>query len=73
MKGQAAAISPGAARMRRSRERRRNGIAGCLLVEIKWTEIEALARKGLIREEDRYDYAAVLSGLYRHLDASLAR
>jgi hypothetical protein len=65
-------VSPATERMRRSRERRRQGLA-CLIVEVKTAEIDELISRGLIREEDRRDYNAVLLGLYRHLDQTLGK
>lgn len=64
-------ISSSALRMRRTRERRLNGIAGCITVEIKQAEIDELIRRGLVPEEKRRDYEAVLGGLYHHLDRTL--
>lgn len=66
-------ISSSALRMRRTRERRRNGIAGCIIVEIKQAEIDELVRRGLVLEEKRRDYEAVLGGLHHHLDLTLRR
>ena len=60
-------ISPAAERMRRHRQRRRNGLR-CLNIELRETEIETLIRKGLLKTETRNDLRAVRKGLYVHLD-----
>ena len=65
-------ISPAAERMRRSRQRQRQGLA-CLIVEVKTDEVDEMVRRKLIREEDRHDRNSVLLGLYRHLDQTLGR
>ena len=59
-----------AERMRRSRQRRRQGLA-CLTIEIKLTEIDELVRRGLVQEPEKNDYQAVLRGIYEHLDRTL--
>ena len=62
--------SDAAERMRRHRQRRRNGLR-CLPVEISETDIEGLTRLGLLPAEMCNDMNAVISALYKHLDRTL--
>jgi hypothetical protein len=62
--------SPAAMRMRRSRERRREGLR-CLRVELRETEIDALIRKGMLKSETRNDRKAIIQGLYEFLEDKL--
>jgi hypothetical protein len=62
--------SAAALRMRRHRERRRNGLR-CLLVEVRVTEIESLIRKGLLKSETRNNPSAIRQALYVFLDRTL--
>ena len=62
--------SPAAERMRRHRERRREGVR-CLWVELHDTEIDALIRKGLLKPETRHDENAIADALYGHLERTL--
>ena len=64
------ARSPAAERMRRSRERRRDGTR-CLWVELGATEVAALIRTGFLKADARNDKDAVLEALYAHLQRSL--
>lgn len=64
------APSPGAVRMRRSRERRRDGLR-CLTIELRETEIDSLIREGLLGVDARNDRAAVREALYAYLDRTL--
>jgi hypothetical protein len=66
------ASKPSAAtlRMRRHRERRRDGLR-CVTIELRETEIDALIRKSLLKECARNDYRAVLSAFYGFLDGAL--
>jgi hypothetical protein len=64
------APSSAALRMRRSRERRREGLR-CLRVELRETEIDALIRKGMLRSETRNDTNAVIQALYAFFDRTL--
>jgi hypothetical protein len=57
--------SRAAERMRRHRQRRRNGLR-CLNIELRETEIETLIRKGLLKAETRNDLRAVRKALYVH-------
>ena len=65
-----AAPSAAAERMRRHRQRRRDGLR-CFMIELRETEIDALIRKGLLAAENRHDYEAVQSAFYAFLDHAL--
>jgi hypothetical protein len=65
-----AALSSAAARMRRHRERRRDGLR-CLLIELRQSEVDALVRGGLLLEESRHDRDAVTRALYAFLEREL--
>ena len=65
-----ASPTPAAERMRRHRERRREGLR-CLWVELRETEIDALMRKGLLKPETRRDQNAIADALYAHLERTL--
>lgn len=62
--------SPAAERMRRHRQRRRDGLR-CIMIELRETEIETLISKGLLAQEVRHDYGAVQAALDAFLDSSL--
>ena len=62
--------SPAAERMRRHRERRREGLC-CLFVELRETEIDALVRRSLLEPETRHDQNAIADALYGHLERTL--
>jgi hypothetical protein len=59
-----------AERMRRHRQRRRDGLR-CLMIELRETEIDALISNGLLAAEKRQDYDSVQSALYAFLDDAL--
>ena len=63
-------LSPAAERMRRHRERRRDGLR-CLSIELRETEIDALISKGLLPAEMRNSLKAIREALYAHLDSTL--
>lgn len=65
-----ASPTPAAERMRRHRERRRDGMR-CLLIELHETEIHALVQRGLLSTEMRHDQNAVADALYDHLERTL--
>ena len=65
-----ASPTPAAERMRRHRERRREGMR-CLTVELHETEIDALVQRGLLKEETRHDHNAIADALYDHLERTL--
>ena len=62
--------SSAAERMRRHRERRRDGLR-CLTIELRETEIEALIRKGMLKVDARNDLDAICDALYAHLERTL--
>ena len=62
--------SAAAERMRRHRERRRDGLR-CLTIELRETEIDALVRMGLLKREMRNDANAIIEALYAFLDRTL--
>jgi hypothetical protein len=64
--------SAAALRMRRSRERRRDGLR-CLRVELRETEIDALIRLGFLQADARQSRSAVLHALYSLLERELDR
>jgi hypothetical protein len=66
------ARAPSAAplRMRRHRERRRDGLR-CMTIELRETEVTALIRKGFLKEDTRNDRRAVMSAFYGFLDQTL--
>jgi hypothetical protein len=64
-------ISAAAERMRRHRQRRRDGFR-CLMVELRETEIDALIGLKLLTAETRNDAGAVCDALYAHLDRTLS-
>ena len=57
-------LSLAAERMRRYRERRREGLR-CLMIELRETEIDALIRDGLLKPETRNDPGAQIAGAQR--------
>ena len=59
-----------AERMRRHRQRHRNGLR-CFTVELRATEIETLIRKGLLRWETRNDRNAIINALYAFFEQTL--
>jgi hypothetical protein len=62
--------SPAAERMRRHRERRRDGVR-CVMIELRETEIDVLVQKGLLKADTRNDARAVREALYQHFDSTL--
>jgi hypothetical protein len=62
--------SPAAERMRRHRERRREGLR-CLAIELRETEIDVLVQKGLLKADARNNSRAVREALYRYFDSTL--
>ena len=65
-----ASPTPAAERMRRHRERRREGMR-CLWIELRDTEIDALVQSGLLKSETRNDQNAIADALYDHLERTL--
>jgi hypothetical protein len=66
------APSAAALRMRRHRERRRDGLR-CMTIELRATEIDALIRRGLLKGEMRNDRRAIQVAFYEFLDRALDR
>jgi hypothetical protein len=62
-------ISPAAERMRRHRQRRRDGLRS-LTIEVREAEIDALMSSGFLEKGSRNDANAVTQALYRFFDAS---
>ena len=67
---EASTPSAAALRMRRHRERRKDGLR-CVTIELRETEITALIRKGLLKEDVRGDLLAVKTAFYGFLDRTL--
>jgi hypothetical protein len=63
-------VSAAAERMRRYRERRRDGLR-CFTLEIRDEEIDALIKRGHLAASDRDDTAAILLAFYGFLEKSL--
>ena len=63
--------SPAAARMRRHRERRRDGLRW-LTIELRETEIDVLISNGLLMREARNEARAIIEAVHRHFDQTLA-
>jgi hypothetical protein len=59
-----------AERMRRHRERRRDGLR-CLTIELRETEIDALARRGFLKADARNDLRSIEMALYEFLERTL--
>jgi hypothetical protein len=64
------APSGAALRMRRHRERRRDGLR-CMTIELRETEITALIRKGLLNNDARNNLSSVKRAFYAFLDRTL--
>jgi hypothetical protein len=64
-------ISPAAARMRRHRRRRREGLR-CLTVELRETEIDMLVCRALLKPEMRHSKNAIINALHAHFDQTLS-
>ena len=62
-------ITPGASRMRASRQRRRAGLR-CITLDLREAEIDRLIELDYLREAARGDKNQVLLALYRFLDNS---
>ena len=65
-----ASSTPAAERMRRYRDRRREGLR-CLWIELRETEVDALIRNGLLSAETRHDQNAIADALYTFLERML--
>jgi hypothetical protein len=64
-------ISPAASRMRRHRQRRRDGFS-CVVVELRETEIDALVDKGLLKPDTRHSKNAIINALHAFFDHTLS-
>ena len=60
-------ISPAAERMRRHRQRRRDGLLS-LRIELRITEIDMLIAWGLLNEWQRDDVNGITAALYKMFD-----
>jgi hypothetical protein len=63
-------LNPAAERMRRHRQRRRDGLR-CLMIELRETEIDVFISLKLLTAETRNDPEAVCDALYAFLDRTL--
>jgi hypothetical protein len=63
--------SSAALRMRRHRERRRDGLR-CITIELRETEVAELIRRGLLEEGARDSVRAVRKAIYGFLDRTLS-
>ena len=63
-------ISLAAARMRRHRKRRREGLR-CLTILLRETEIDVLIRRALLMPEMRNNRNAIINALHAHFDLTL--
>jgi len=61
-----------AERMRRSRQRRRNGLR-CFRLEIRDNEIEGLVRRGLLLASEQTNRNAIMKAMYAFFDRTLGR
>jgi hypothetical protein len=68
--GASAIRSAAAERMRRHRERRRDGLR-CLTIELREAEIDALARNGFLKTDARNDPYSIEMALYEFLERTL--
>jgi hypothetical protein len=64
-------VSAAAERMRRHRQRGRDGLR-CLRIELRKTEIDELVRRKFLAPETRNDRSAILRAFYYFLDHALA-
>jgi hypothetical protein len=70
MKPHQPALSLAAERMRRHRQRRRDGMR-CLTIELRETEIDGLVLRGMLPPVMRHDKNAVVEALYAFFDQTL--
>jgi hypothetical protein len=61
-----------AERMRRCRQRRRDGLR-CYRLDLRDSEIEALVRRGLLLAAEKTNRTAVIKAMYAFLDHTLGR
>jgi hypothetical protein len=60
-----------AERMRRHRQRQRDGLR-CLVIELHETEVDVLVQRGLLKAEMRNDASAIIEALYDYLYHTMA-
>jgi hypothetical protein len=65
-------ISPAAVRMRRHRQRRREGLRSVQIV-LRETEVDVLVETGLLEERSRDDPSAVIHALHQFFDRVFSR
>jgi hypothetical protein len=65
------ASSSAALRMRRHRERRRDGLR-CITIELRETEVDELIRRGFLEENACNNARAVRKAIYGFLERTLA-
>ena len=63
--------SGAAKRMRRYRQRRRDGLR-CVTVQLRETEIEVLIHKGLLQLDTRHSKNAIINALHDFFDLTLS-
>ncbi len=64
-------ISPAAARMRRHRKLRRDGLR-CLTIQLRETEIDVLICRALLKPEMRHSKNAIIDALHAYFDQTLS-
>ena len=62
--------STAAERMRRHRERRREGLR-CVTLDVHDGEIDALTRRGFLKSDTRNDFRSIEMALYKFLEHAL--
>jgi hypothetical protein len=67
---QETSISSAAARMRRHRKRRRDGLR-CLTVQLRETDIDMLVCRALLEPKMRNDKSAIIRALHDYFDQTL--
>jgi hypothetical protein len=60
-----------AKRMRRYRQRRRDGLR-CLTIQLRETEIDMLICRALLKPEMRHNKNAIINALHDHFDLTLS-
>jgi hypothetical protein len=63
-------LSDAAERMRRHRQRRRNGLTH-LTIDLRRSEIDGLVRLGFLNDEMRGDVKAIRTALYEYFESTL--
>jgi hypothetical protein len=65
-------VSAVAARMRRYRERLRDGLK-CYVVQVRLSEIDELIRRGLLQDDHRDNPREVINAIHRFFDETLSK